>query len=334
VLERKTAGAETAVRAGARRSGTLPVRAPLHLEATVRALQRRPTNRVDTWEDGRYRRLLVTERGAALVEIENRGTVDAPSVRWAIVSGEPQAGAHAVERTFRRMLGLDVDPAPLQDALTSVPELRAEAAALRGMRPPRFASLFDTIINVVPFQQLSLDAGAAILGRLVERYGASLLHEGRRYFALPSARTIARARLDSLRKCGLSAGKASTLRLLAREIESGRLTETELDALPTADAGERLMELPGVGPWSAAIVLLRGLGRLDVFPPNDSGAQRGLRSLLQLPAAAPTEAMIERFGERRGYLYFCLLGRSLLAKGLIEPAPPSRGGRVLSADAT
>lgn len=319
MLERKTAG-RTAER-GANRTGALPTRAPLHLEATVRALQRRPTNRVDTWEDGRYRRLLVTERGAALVEIENRGTVDAPALRWAVLSGDEHADRRAVECTFRRMLGLDVDPAPLEDALRSAPELRAEAAALRGMRPPRFATLFDTIINVVPFQQLSLDAGAAILGRLVERYGESVVHEDRRYFALPSAPAIAHARLDSLRACGLSAGKAATLRLLAREIESGRLNESELEALPTPAARERLIALPGIGPWSAAIVLLRGLGRLDVFPPNDSGAQRGLRSLLQLPLGAPTESLIERFGERRGYLYFCLLGRSLLAKGLISPAP-------------
>jgi DNA-3-methyladenine glycosylase II len=283
---------------------------------------------VDTWEDGRYRRLLVTERGAALVEIENRGTVDEPALRWTVLSGAQHAEPHPVERTVRRMLGLDVDPAPLGAALAAVREFRAEVAALRGLRPPRFASLLETLINVVPFQQLSLDAGTAILGRLVERYGTSVVHDGRRYFAFPSARVLARTRLDGLRACGLSSGKATTLRLLAREIERGRLIESELDALPTAAARERLIELPGIGPWSAAIVLLRGLGRLDVFPPGDSGALRGLRSLLQLPRETALEPVIERLGERRGYLYFCLLGRSLLEKGLIRPAPPARSERA------
>ncbi|HET8697266.1 MAG TPA: AlkA N-terminal domain-containing protein [Gammaproteobacteria bacterium] len=295
---------------------------PLHLEATVRALQRRPTNLVDTWEDGRYRRLLVTERGAALVQIENRGTVDQPALRWTVLAGARHADRRTVQATFRRLLGLDVDPRPLAEALASVPQFHAEAAALRGMRPPRFASLLDTVINVVPFQQLSLDAGAAILGRLVQRYGTSVVHDGRRYFAFPSGAALARARLEGLRACGLSTGKAATLRALAREIEAGRLTERELDALPTAAARERLMALPGIGPWSAAIVLLRGLGRLEVFPPGDSGALRGLRGLLELPRATPVEPVIERLGERRGYLYFCLLGRSLLGKGLIEAAPP------------
>ncbi|HET7133246.1 MAG TPA: AlkA N-terminal domain-containing protein [Gammaproteobacteria bacterium] len=323
-MRSQAARAGTVKRGSAPLTGTLSAHPPLHLEATVRALQRRPTNLVDTWENGRYRRLLVTARGAALVEIENRGTVDAPALRWTVLLGARHIDRHAIAPVFRRMLGLDMDPAPLAEALAAVPELRAEAAALRGMRPPRFASLLDTVINVVPFQQLSLDAGTAILSRLVERYGASVVHDGRRYFAFPSGAVLARARLDGLRACGLSTGKAAALRSLAREIDAGRLSESELDALPTPDARERLIAIPGIGPWSAAIVLLRGLGRLDVFPPGDAGALRGLRSLLQMPRDSVLEPVIERLGERRGYLYFCLLGRSLLGKGLIEAAPPVR----------
>src|SRR5690606_29851200 len=154
-----------------------------------------PTNLVDTWENERYRRVLVTANGAALIEVANRGTIDAPALRWKLRGGALLAVERAtVERTLRRLLGLEHDPRALQAALSSTPAFRAECLALRGMRPPRFASLFETIVNVVPFQQLSLDAGAAILGRLVERYGASLRYAGRRYFAFPEARVISRAR--------------------------------------------------------------------------------------------------------------------------------------------
>ena len=52
--------------------------------------------------------------------------------------------------------------------------------------------------------------------------------------------------------------------------------------MPSRQAQHALMELPGIGPWSAALVLLRGFGRLDVFPPGDVGAARGLGPLLQL----------------------------------------------------
>jgi hypothetical protein len=70
-------------------------------------------------------------------------------------------------------------------------------------------------------------------------------------------------------------------------------------------------------------ILLRGLGRLEVFPPGDAGAARGLGTLLQLDRLTSLDRFVERFGDHRGYLYFCGLGASLLAKGIIHAAPPS-----------
>ena len=52
--------------------------------------------------------------------------------------------------------------------------------------------------------------------------------------------------------------------------------------MSSAEALRVLTELSGIGPWSASLVLLRGLGRLDVFPPGDVGAQGGLRALMHL----------------------------------------------------
>jgi DNA-3-methyladenine glycosylase II len=99
------------------------------------------------------------------------------------------------------------------------------------------------------------------------------------------------------------------------------VSEDAIERLGTGDALKKLVELPGIGPWSAAVVLLRGFGRLEVFPPGDSGAKRGLNSLLRLRSAGALEPVVERFGDCRGYLYFCALGASLLAKGLIHAAP-------------
>jgi 3-methyladenine DNA glycosylase/8-oxoguanine DNA glycosylase len=209
-------------------------------------------------------------------------------------------------------------PAGAEDAL------RSTALALRGLRIPRYACLFEAFANVVPFQQVSLDAGIAIVGRLVERFAGYVELAGRRYQAFPKAAAIADAPPDALRECGLSARKAKTLRELARVVESGVLSETSLDRMSTADALQALTALPGIGPWSAALVMLRGLGRADVFPPGDVGATRVLGELMKLPPQIDIERLAGKFGAVRGYLYFCALGSSLLAKGLIQPAPPCR----------
>jgi 3-methyladenine DNA glycosylase/8-oxoguanine DNA glycosylase len=307
-----------------RAGGRLSTRAPFHLEATVRVLQRRPTNLVEAWEQGRYLRVLRTSEDLALVEVENRGTIDEPDVRYVLRHGDPSTMMRRrLAQTLRKVLGLDVDPDPLQRLVEADRKLRPAALALRGMRPPRFAEWFETFVNVVPFQQLSLEAGLVIVGRLVERFGEYLEQRGRRFHVSPTAQAIAGARLEALRKCGLSSQKAESLRYLARAIESGELAEDKISGMSTDDALRALVELPGIGPWSASLVLLRGLGRLDVFPPGDVGAARGLGALMHLRPGASLSRRVERFGAHRGYLYFYALGGRLLGKDLIHTASPS-----------
>ncbi len=288
----------------------------------MRVLQRRATNAVDVWDDGRYLRLFELSGGLALVAVRDHGMVARPHLGLTIeAGGDSTAAYNEACALLRRTLGLDVDPAPLRRRAESIVASRAACRALRGMRPPRFATLFEAFASVIPFQQLSLDAGTAIVARLVMRFGGKLTHEDRRFHAFPTARRIARARLDSLRACGLSRSKALTLRVIARAMEAGELDEAGLARASTDAALARLLELPGIGPWSAGLVLLRGLGRLDVFPPGDVGAARNLRTLMHLDPHAPLAPVIERFGNQRGYLYFCALGAALLRSGLIHPAP-------------
>lgn len=266
-------------------------------------------------------RVLEVNGRPVLVEVENRGTLDAPDVRYLTRGDEPSA---AITANLRRVLGLDVDPAFLRFPVPIGGALRTAVVALRGMRPPRFTNLFESFLNVIPFQQLSLDAGVSIIGRLVQRFGRPVEHRGRQYHSSAGARAIAAARLQQLRACGLSRGKAQTLRNLARMIEARELREEEISQMPSRQALHALMELPGIGPWSAALVLLRGFGRLDVFPPGDVGAARGLRPLLQLDPGMSIDRAVECFGDRRGYLYFCGLGANLLARELIRPAAPEQ----------
>jgi DNA-3-methyladenine glycosylase II len=312
-------------------AGRLATRAPFHLEATVRVLQRRPANLVDVWQDDKYVRVLAADGALALVEVSNCGTIDRPDVRFAILEGESEGASKELEATLRRVLGLDIDPRPLQRAAEAEAPLLSTALALRGMRPPRFAGLLDAFANVVPFQQVSLDAGVAIVNRLIERFGQTLGYRERTFHAFPRAEVLAGARIDSLGRCGLSRRKAETLRRAARAIASGELTETRLVEMESSDAIRLLCELPGIGPWSAGLILLRGLGRLDVFPAADVGAARGLSTLLRLPLGSGIDQVVERFGEHRGYLYFCSLGAALLGRGLIQAAPAAARRRKRSA---
>src|SRR5512133_1343547 len=91
----------------------LPVKAPFHLEATVRLLQRRPANAVNVFEEGRFARAFAAGRELAVAQVANAGTIDAPELRLAVAGRAAPAERARLERTLRRMLGLEVDPARL-----------------------------------------------------------------------------------------------------------------------------------------------------------------------------------------------------------------------------
>lgn len=305
----------------------LPVRAPFHLEATVRVLQRRSANLIDRWEGQRYRRAMRVHGRPVLIEVENAATIEAPDLRLTVASaGSSSRSSGAAAQIVREMLGLDLDPELPQRRAEAEPALRDTARALRGMRPPRYPDLIETFANVIPFQQVSLEAGMAVVARLVHRFGESLAKQGHRHLLFPSAETLAGASEQSLRACGMSARKSRALRSIAKAIASGDLTSEGLQALPSTEAMERLMRLSGIGPWSAALVLLRGFRRLDVFPQADTGAESSLARLLHLRSRASLARVIERFGDFRGYLYFYGLASRLLEAGLIHAVSPQAEG--------
>ncbi|MGH7108694.1 MAG: DNA-3-methyladenine glycosylase family protein, partial [Acetobacteraceae bacterium] len=223
-------------------------------------------------------------------------------------------------RTAREILGLEHDPAAAQQHAEAEPALRETARALRGMRPPRYPDLFEAFANVIPFQQVSLEAGMSVVAHLVRRFGEAIESNGQTYHVFPRAEAIAEARTASVKRSGMSLRKTQSLRAAAKAIAGGALTAESLTRLSSAQAIGRLTELGGIGPWSAALILLRGLGRLDVFPQADTGAESSLAALLRLRSRASLPKVVERFGDYRGYLYFYGLASRLLAAGLIHPA--------------
>ena len=121
----------------------LPVRAPFHLEATVRVLQRRPANLIDTWDGDNYRRVVRWADRVALLEVNNAGTIDVPDLRLTIGTHSDSArDRKEAARAAREILGLEHDPAAAQRHAEAEPALRETASALRGMRPPRYPDLF------------------------------------------------------------------------------------------------------------------------------------------------------------------------------------------------
>jgi DNA-3-methyladenine glycosylase II len=125
------------------------------------------------------------------------------------------------------------------------------------------------------------------------------------------------------RAIGFSHNKVRALLALARGIESGALDLETLTLESDTEVGGRLLQLRGVGRWSAEYVSLRGLGRLNVFPGDDVGAQNSLARWLgrsvRLDYAGVMTA-VEHWQPYAGMVYFHLLVDDLSKSGALKPA--------------
>ncbi len=190
------------------------------------------------------------------------------------------------------------------------PWLAYLARELRGLRPPRYPSLWEALAHSIVFQQISIHAAASIMRRTIETLSEPLEHDGVAYYPFPRPADVLACPAERLRAAGLSANKVAHLCSAAQTVAGGAITGEEIAALPSAEASQRLCTIRGIGPWSAAVVLLRGFGRLDVFPMKDSGVARSLRLLSGNPLLDAHE-LLESLGPVRGMLYFhLLLGRT------------------------
>ncbi len=271
---------------------------------------------MDRWDGKTYRRVLYLDGEAVEVAVEQEGPPSRPVLR---VKAKSSARA-AVTSALERLLGLHVR----LDGFYAMAEkdlgLRPLAQRFRGFKPPRYASLFEALVNAISCQQISLDLGIHLLNRIAEKWGPRALTGGDPVCALPQATVLRRIRAQSLRRIGLSTAKAAALVEAARAFDTGALAEETLASLDDVSAVGSLTQVRGIGPWSAEYALLRGLGRLHVFPSADSGALNNLRRLLALKRplnAAHGRRIVERWSPYAGLVYFHLLLKGLADAGHI-----------------
>jgi len=287
----------------------LTVPEPFRLDLTANVLRRLSTNVVDRYHDGHFQRLLGRAEAPALLDV----TQAAPD-RLDVRVGEPFAGD--AESLVRRMLGIDVDLAPFYTASATPPWLADLVTRARGVKPPRYPSMWEAIVNAVVFQQISIHAASAILRRVIEAL-APARSDDAGLALFPEPVQFANANPERLRGLGLSINKVTALQRLARLVSDGAIDAATLEDAPTPVVLESLARHPGIGPWTAALIAIRGFGRLDVFPLRDSGVARGLRDLTG-HADIDVEALLATLGPQRGMLYYHLLIARLAAAGEVR----------------
>ena len=175
----------------------------------------------------------------------------------------------------------------LGGALDKLAAIDADIAnALSRFGPPPDRSLpasFETLARSIIGQQISRAAASAIWTRMRDQDQSS-------------APIIAAKQPDDLMPFGLSRRKAEYLIGIADEIQSGRLDLAALAEMSSQDVQKRLVEIRGIGAWTADNFRLFALGDMDAWPANDIALQEGMKRLKSLDDR-PNGKMLEKLGE-------------------------------------
>ena len=248
----------------------LPYRPPLDWQALAGWLRTRALPGVAEVNGRVYRRTLRLPRGAGVVALEPVDTHIQCTLRL-----ESMADLTSAVRQCRRLLDLDADPLSVVEVLSKDRRLSSLVKKRPGLRAPGAVDGTELAIQAVLGQQVSLAAARTLASRLVTAHGDVIkIADPTLTHLFPHAASIADADLARL---GVPATRRATLRAVARAVADGTLA---LD--PGADRTEtyqQLVQLPGIGEWTAGYIVMRALGDPDTFLPSDLGIKKAVARL-------------------------------------------------------
>ncbi|MEV0848426.1 DNA-3-methyladenine glycosylase 2 family protein [Streptomyces sp. NPDC049954] len=184
-----------------------------------------------------------------------------------------------------RILSVDVDATPLSRIAATDPVVAARLKAAPGLRPVLFWSTWEAVCWSVLSHRTSVRAASTVSRRVRRETGPRVTWQGEERAAFPPPHQV----IDAPALPGVEPPRLARLQALAEAALDGTLDAAALRALPTEKAVERLGQLPGVGPFYAGLILVRGAGAPDVLPASEPRLKERMRRAYGLAKNAPDE---------------------------------------------
>ena len=250
----------------------LAVRQPFHAEALIDFLAAHVLPGVEAVRDRTYARVLRLPHGLGVMAL----TLHDDRVDCELELADLRDTAVAIGRA-RRMLDLDADPVAIDTVLGADPALRELVVAAPGLRVPSHVDGFEVAVRTIVGQQVSVAGANTVLGRHVPTKGTPVDFAMAAAYGLthafPSAEAFAEADPATM---GMPRARARTIIDLSQAVSDGKL---ELHPGVDRDAvREQLVDMRGIGPWTADYIAMRALAHPDILLTTDLVLKRELEA--------------------------------------------------------
>jgi DNA-3-methyladenine glycosylase II len=208
-----------------------------------------------------------------------------------------------IRTQVERILSLDVDGTGFAEVGVRDPVVSDLQRQFPGLRPVLFPSAYEAAAWALIGHRISMAQGATLRRRLSEELGDRVVIGGRTVVTFPAPDRL--ARLEPMP--GMTIRKVANLRALGEAAIEGEVDVDVLRGMPVEEAVRHLTKLPGIGPFSAELTLIRGAGVVDLFPRETPRLHRAMAELYDLgpePPLARLEAIARGWQPFRGWVAF------------------------------
>lgn len=273
----------------------LPYRPPYQWERILAFFRERAVEGVEWADDRSYHRTIRTDHLQGCLHIRHAPAANALVLQ---VDLSDIRGLMPVVERVRRMFDLDADRQSIAHTLARDDHLAPLIERLPGLPLPGNWDPFETTVRAIAGQQVSVKAARTLLGRIVSRCGpeAEGCDADGLYRFFPTAEELAAAQLSG---AGITGKRAATLKTVARGVAEGEIQLTI--GSERSDFIRRMVQLPGIGPWTAQYIAMRAYSDPDAFPASDLGIVQALSCNGKRPTDQQIVARAEAWRPWRAY---------------------------------
>jgi DNA-3-methyladenine glycosylase II len=232
---------------------------------------------VRSFQDGYFSQVINVGNRFAWVRLTSNGCVDKPKLMLKLHAEgssfsdtEKRQAVNVISHIFSLNRPLE----PFYNHIKSDSVMAQVTKKLCGFKFPTTPTVFESLIDAIVEQQISIKVARNIEDRLAVMFGDSIIVGGETFFVFPSATALVRAGIEGIKQAGLSLRKAEYIYGVAKLVVEGFLDLEWLKGCNREKVVSVLDDIRGIGVWTAELTMLRGMHRFDVLPLDDFGLRR------------------------------------------------------------